>query len=136
VIHQTIILAEHSNILSSYNAPEVFNQKSRPIPRVELKKCDIWAFGLLAWEVLLHGHHYTANIPGHDIADLDDESTRATLDPAKILSSALSTVGVATKGTDDIQRAIFKHLFKRTLNGDPCLRIGDLSSLAFMSKWR
>jgi hypothetical protein len=88
-----------------YNAPEVFTQRCKPIQRVEMKKCDIWAFGLLAWEILLHGRSYTA-----DLSDGCETSPRENpikyLDPDEVLSSALHAAKFSTRGTDVIQRAI------------------------------
>jgi ankyrin repeat protein len=42
-------------LLSRYNAPEVALQRTAPIPRELPHKCDIWAYGLLVWEVLADG---------------------------------------------------------------------------------
>ena len=124
----------------SYNAPEVFNQKCKPIRRAEMKKCDIWAFGLLAWEVLLYGKVYTATL-SDSREPLFNENAATYVNSDEVLSSALNTATASTeridsRSVDDIQRAIFKHLFRRTLQSDPDIRIGRLDSLAFMSKWK
>ncbi|PVH93643.1 hypothetical protein DM02DRAFT_502175, partial [Periconia macrospinosa] len=119
-------------ILSRYNAPEVFNQKLKPIPRMELKKCDVWAFGLLAWEVLLDGAFYLNHVAGQTNMALDD-SAQKNFEPGQVLLSAISSAQV---GTDDIQRAIFRNLLKSTLEADPSLRVSELNSLPIMSKWR
>lgn len=42
----------------SYLPPEALQQKSQPIPRENLHKCDIWAFGLALWEILDCGETY------------------------------------------------------------------------------
>lgn len=99
---------------------------------MELKKCDIWAFGVLAWEVLLDGRCYTSQLTG--LVDGDSEASMfENIDPAMIVVSAMLSARV---GTDVIQRAIFKGLFKRTLEVDPNLRVSELDSLPIMSKWR
>ena len=105
--------------------------------RVDLKKCDVWALGLAAWEILLQGRLYTDiwyNEFGTQVP-LEDNAARS-LNPDKALSSALQSAMIATQGTDDIVRGMFKHFFKRTLNVDPNLRISRLDSLALMRRWR
>ena len=41
-----------------YNAPEVQSQKVRNLEPKGLYKCDIWAYGLLLWEILADGASY------------------------------------------------------------------------------
>jgi hypothetical protein len=41
-----------------YNAPEVFMQDQRAIHSSRLQQYDIWAYGLLVWEIFLHGAAY------------------------------------------------------------------------------
>ncbi|KAF2848106.1 ankyrin [Plenodomus tracheiphilus IPT5] len=115
-----------------YNAPEVFLQSEKRILQTEMRKCDVWAFGLLAWEVLLDGIHYTNRVAGMT----DDHSAGhppSTLEPDAILTLALSATRTST---DDIQRAIYKNLFRRALVADPNQRSGQLDSLLITSKWR
>lgn len=115
-----------------YNPPEVFRQLEQRIPRTQLTRCDIWAFGLLAWEVLLNGTYYTSYL-----TSMTDDCCAGNppddIGPNTILASALSA---ARTGTDDIQRAIYRNLFRGTLVTNPDERAGQLDSLIIMSKWR
>jgi serine/threonine protein kinase len=51
-------LAFISLTTSRYNAPEVFMQDQSAIHSSRLHQCDIWAYGLLVWEIFLHGAAY------------------------------------------------------------------------------
>jgi serine/threonine protein kinase len=46
---------------SSYNAPEVFLQDLYGLEPAKLHKCDIWAYGLLVWEIFAEGQKYFKN---------------------------------------------------------------------------
>ena len=43
---------------SRYTPPEAATQSRFPIPQELLPRCDIWAYGLLVWEILANGAEY------------------------------------------------------------------------------
>jgi hypothetical protein len=45
-------------LFNRYNAPEVQSQTVRNLEPKSLHKCDIWAYGLLLWEILADGASY------------------------------------------------------------------------------
>jgi hypothetical protein len=99
-----------------------------------LKRCDVWAFGLLAWEVLLNGISYTTQTNGvAEGCPCDGEGEVDHSGYSKILESAMLSIRI---GTDDIQRAIFRELFKKTIVVDPDARTTELDALLIMSKWK
>ncbi|KAF2813271.1 kinase-like protein [Mytilinidion resinicola] len=107
-----------------YNAPEVRNQRQAPIPRNMLRKCDIWAFGLLAWEVLLDGEIYSNRI--HNDYEIYDRTQLSGESHAKqVLSTAL---GSAREVPDEIPALYFRGVFLMTLQSKPQARTAFLSS--------
>ena len=51
-----------------YNPPEVIYQTDKPISLDDLPMCDIWAYGLMVWEILKDGDCYFDRgwVKGHD----------------------------------------------------------------------
>lgn len=81
-----------TDFLARYNAPEVSKQKDNPIDRANLHKCDIWAYGLLVWELLADGSIYFKKSWRHDPA-----FARSTVDSLSGLSQTDSHAsGVAS----------------------------------------
>jgi ankyrin repeat protein len=79
--------------LARYNAPEVSKQKVTPIDRANLHKCDIWAYGLLVWELLAGGSIYFKKSWRHDPA-----FARSTIDSLSGLSRTDSHASGVTSG--------------------------------------
>ena len=113
--------------IASYNAPELYTwDGSSPI---DLFKCDIWAFGLLVWEIFLRGKYYFDSLLPSSACARSDQNF-GPIDPIILLTTAKSSVPVG------INRPYLQHLFTVTIRKDPIIRISDLRKLPIISKWQ
>lgn len=138
-------------------------QKHTPIEWENLHKCDIWAYGLLVWEILADGEIYFKRKWRHD---RNYARTTHALSGASVGESKSPTTGDATQeesiqpeeegvmGTFDSKHLrnlaiqfvntmkfpIFENgclppLFRLTLQEDPALRRSDLNTLPIVAVW-
>lgn len=98
-----------------------------PIELPDLPRCDVWALGLLMWEVFLGGGRYTDHLP-----ELY-ESQGSLEEPRYLLETAKSTIVVPGNG---LRRAVVEAALSMTLQNDPMLRTLDLWKIPFVSKWQ
>ena len=118
-----------ANLVRSYNAPELLSGEQPRLP--ELRKCDMWAFGLLAWEVLLDGEFYVKMLPTTSIST--HESVGSTLmEHALFLNMAKASVARLKAG---FQAPFLQSVSKATLALDPNKRTTDLSKVPIIIKW-
>jgi len=158
------LLVSESLISRSYNAPEVARQKQTPIEWENLHKCDIWAYGLLVWEVLANGEIYFKRKWRHDPNFA--RTTREALSVTTLGDSRSPITGEGTReesiqpeeegvmGTFDskhlrnlaiqfvntmtfpiFEKGCLGPLFRLTLQEDPALRLSDLNRLPIVAVW-
>ena len=139
--------------MASYNAPEVARQKDQPISIDQLHKCDIWAFGLCAWEVLANGQVYKYSLPLSTSAkpptyseaqgaprkepsiENEDFEGSETLHASDIKELAIEFVNNLDIGGIGFERGFLRPLMNQTLELDPKKRISDLSRLPIILSW-
>lgn len=167
--HSILLAVENPNELryvgtTLYNAPEVAKQKHTPIEWENLHKCDIWAYGLLVWEILADGEIYFKRKWRHDPNFA--RTTKEALSGTTVGDSRSPTTGEGTQeesiqpeeegvmGTFDsrhlgnlaiqyvnamklpnFERGSLGPLFKLTLQEDPALRLSDLNRLPIVAVW-
>ncbi|KAF3392848.1 Ankyrin-3 [Penicillium rolfsii] len=143
-----------------YNAPEVAEQKDHPIPIEQLHKCDIWAFGLCAWEILADGQLYfqrswrrnplyerssslsislvsPTGSEAHDefSIDEDDQHVFGYFDLSHLKTLAIEFVNNMKIPGIGFEKGFLRPLMDRTLQIDPARRISDLSRLPIIVSW-
>ena len=145
-----------------YNAPEVAHQRNQPIPADQLHKCDIWAFGLCAWEILADGQVYfqrgwqdnalyerppsypdswamvtsPSTSDTHNVSpDEDGHYVFGRFDPSHLEHLAVEFVNQLKIPGVGFEKGMLRPLLSRTLQTDPNKRISDLSRLPIIGFW-
>ncbi|KAJ5218351.1 uncharacterized protein N7498_000450 [Penicillium cinerascens] len=145
-----------------YNAPEVAHQRNQPIPADQLHKCDIWAFGLCAWEILADGQVYfqrswqnnvlydrppsypdswamvTSPLTSetHNVSTGEDgHYVFGRFDPSHLEHLAVEFVNELKIPGVGFEKGMLRPLLSRTLQTDPNKRISDLSRLPIIGFW-
>ncbi|KAJ6103208.1 hypothetical protein N7486_005635 [Penicillium sp. IBT 16267x] len=141
-----------------YNAPEVAAQKEQLIPIEQLHKCDIWAFGLCAWEILADGNvyfqrswqndlaykrppSYTASTsdasskPREVSADERDQSAFGHFDLFHLKGISLQFLESMNIPGIGFEKGFLRPLLNGTLDVNPTKRISDLSRLPIIGFW-
>ncbi|EJT75452.1 serine/threonine protein kinase [Gaeumannomyces tritici R3-111a-1] len=103
-----------------YNAPEVGNQNLFPIPREDLPKCDMWAFGLLLWEACIQGREYLKYLQER-WPDTAASRAETSVPPADLLHHyAMRSI------PGGLQYMFVRAVLRWTLQADPENRISDV----------
>ncbi|OJD40378.1 ankyrin repeat domain protein [Diplodia corticola] len=113
-----------------YNAPEVQKQPTGPIERHYLLKCDVWAFGLLALEVFLHGKRYDIHF---SLPSMPKESTEQDEWFNNLLAIAQRSPEISGR---NLEWALIRLLLAKTLKLDPDDRVSSLTTLHIMKNWQ
>ncbi|KAA8899143.1 kinase-like domain-containing protein [Sphaerosporella brunnea] len=138
---------------SRYNAPEVADQShdARSSQDLDLQKCDIWAYGLLMWEVLKDGDcyfdkswtqdrsHFTDFSGALEAASDDLSFSRFDKSHLRELArgflkekfGSMHSVGTGSK----LSTAIFCGFLVKTLHMDPAQRPSDLKDFPLLTAW-
>ncbi|KAM0252319.1 hypothetical protein ACHAQJ_007812 [Trichoderma viride] len=111
-----------------YNAPEVHDQDIFPIYRAAMPQCDIWAFGLLVWELCLQGEDHVS-YSNRSWPEAEHQMTDQRLDPADVRRYALASV------PGQIDYILIRATMHRTLQEDPTNRIAHLEDLPLLTEW-
>ena len=140
-------------------------QRHTPIGWENLHKCDIWAYGLLVWEILANGEIYFKRRWRHDPNfaratrealsgttpgdDSRSPTTREATQEESIQPEEEGVMGtfdskhlrdlaiqfVNTKKFPTFEKGYLPPLFKRTLQEDPAQRLSDLNRLPIVAVW-
>lgn len=108
------------------------DQDNCPISKSELHKCDVWAFGLLAWEVFLDGKEYTT-VVGGAFDGFKDGNTLTPEGCERLIHLAKESVPFS-KG--DVYGSVLRAIFPMTLNWNSTKRISNLAKLPVMTAWQ
>ncbi|KAI9692660.1 MAG: hypothetical protein M1820_009494 [Bogoriella megaspora] len=140
----------------AYNAPEILGERRHARDNVNFRKCDVWSFGMLCWEVIIDGHAYyhnsdvqqvitsqqrsSSNSTGSSSYSPTQTSSTSILEELTTIASQLVEIacrdvskrvdGMLSSG--EIDRLLF--LFRKCLQSDPEKRLVDIPLLPLLSK--
>lgn len=138
----------------AYNAPELSDRRYDRIRNVNFRKCDVWAFGLLCWEILDNGLPFfksarfqelvalsraTSSSPPSSSDNATGSSSETMIGKLMLVSDHLQYAAVdfvntnAELGLSHVEKDKLAILFNLTLKPDPAQRVADLPGLPI---WR
>jgi hypothetical protein len=144
------VASEHL-IFDRYNAPEVACQTTKVIASEDLPKCDIWAYGLLVWEILIDGAHYFdkswTNDPSHlcrlgCVEGACVDTSYENFDKSQLRELAIKSTKNSYQDASMSEFCIsfamsaLRALFRKTLQVEPAVRPSDLMAFPIMKTWK
>lgn len=139
----------------AYNAPEIAARSDIDRGRLNFRKCDVWALGLLCWEALDNGSSYYKSSRIQELIMFSKTDSRSSSDNSvsasknttgSVLESLSSFSGrlkelalefLESEVVQDLftfERAKLKELFLATLAEDPDSRVADIPMLPLLLK--
>ncbi|RYP44848.1 hypothetical protein DL768_008747 [Monosporascus sp. mg162] len=118
----------HALTVVRYNAPEVHDQNIFPIDRAAMTQCDIWAFGVLVWELCLQGEDHLS-YSKRRWPEIEPQMTEQRLNPADVRRYAMASV------PGKLDYMLIRATLHRTLQEDPTKRIAHLEDLPLLTEW-
>lgn len=130
--------------LRRYNAPEVPRQETTQISPENLHKCDIWAFGLLVWEILKDGGRYfdsrwMADTSIIESVGVPEEIAFENFDFSLLRGYAVTFLRQMPNQDSfcgDFAKAALRALLSNTLQIDPVARRSNLKAFPIMTTWK
>ena len=125
-----------------YNAPEVNSQEITQISPENLHKCDIWAFGLLVWEILKNGGHYFDQrwiVERSATGASNEVSVETAFDLSLIHEKALAflrEMRSSDSSNGDFVKGALRALLSNTLQMDPVARRSILKEFPIITAWK
>ncbi|KAK4064082.1 uncharacterized protein Triagg1_9238 [Trichoderma aggressivum f. europaeum] len=119
--------SKHDGIMR-YNAPEVHDQDTFPIDRAAMPQCDVWAFGLLVWELCLLGEDHLS-YSMRKWPEVEAQMTMQRLNPADARRYAMASV------PRRVEYVFIRATLHYTLQEDPTKRMAHLDALPLLTEW-
>ncbi|KAL7791603.1 hypothetical protein V8C43DRAFT_322341 [Trichoderma afarasin] len=123
--------SKHDGIMrygGTYNAPEVQDQDTFPIDRAAMPQCDVWAFGLLVWELCLLGEDHLS-YSMRKWPEVEAQMRMQRLNPADARRYAMASV------PGKVEYVFIRATLHYTLQEDPTKRIAHLETLPLLTEW-
>ncbi|KAL3421518.1 hypothetical protein PVAG01_07963, partial [Phlyctema vagabunda] len=146
----------------AYNAPEILKDRGSNWTSMNLRKCDIWALGLLCWEALDNGMPFyksprildliafvktdsnSSSLNSASAGNATNSASRASSDSVleglTLVADRLQETALQFLESDTVKDLLgfesfkLKDLFKATLEIDPEKRIADIPRLPILLK--
>ncbi|KKP02295.1 hypothetical protein THAR02_05588 [Trichoderma harzianum] len=123
--------SKHDGIMrygGTYNAPEVYHQDTFSIDRDAMPQCDVWAFGLLIWELCLLGEDHLS-YSRRKWPEVGAQVMMQRLNPADARRYAMASV------PGKVEYVFIRATLHYTLQEDPTKRIAHLEALPLLTEW-